>query len=267
VSIRISKTVILILFFVFIPFTGNFAAEEAPSETEIFPPDLFSELEYRMLGPSRGGRVTALAGHRSQPSTFYLGACGGGVWKTTNNGATWSPVSDGYFATGSIGAIRVADSDPNVVYVATGSDGLRSNVIIGKGVYKSTDAGKTWVHLGLEKTGNSGAVLIHPDNPDLVYVAAIGNPFGPNPERGVYRSRDGGQTWENVLFVSDKTGAVDLEFAPDNPATVYASMWRAERKPWTIISGGMEGGVYRSKDGGDTPKRPSWKERPRCFGR
>jgi hypothetical protein len=146
----------------------------------------------------------------------------------------------------------VADSDPNVVYVATGSDGIRSNVIIGKGVYKSTDAGKTWVHLGLEKTGNSGAVLIHPDNPDLVYVAAMGNPFAPNSERGVYRSKDGGQTWENVLFVSDKTGAVDLEFAPDNPATVYASMWRAERKPWTIISGGMEGGVYRSKDGGDT---------------
>ncbi len=251
-SIRIAKTVILILVFVSISFAGNFTAEEDPSEIEIYSPDLFNELKYRMVGPSRGGRVTALAGHRSQPSTFYLGACGGGVWKTTDNGITWRNVSDGYFATGSIGAIRVADSDPNVVYVATGSDGLRSNVIIGKGVYKSTDAGKTWAHLGLEKTGNSGAVLIHPDNPNLVYVAAIGNPFAPNPERGVYRSRDGGRTWENVLFISDKTGAVDLEFAPDNPATVYASMWRAERKPWTIISGGMEGGVYRSTDEGDT---------------
>jgi photosystem II stability/assembly factor-like uncharacterized protein len=252
VNIRIAKTVILILFFVSMSFAGNFTAEEDPSENEIYSPDLFNELEYRMVGPSRGGRVTAVAGHRSQPSTFYLGACGGGVWKTTDYGITWRNVSDGYFATGSIGAIRVADSDPNVVYVATGSDGLRSNVIIGKGVYKSTDAGKTWAHLGLEKTGNSGAVLIHPDNPNLVYVAAIGNPFAPNPERGVYRSRDGGRTWENVLFISDKTGAVDLEFAPDNPATVYASMWRAERKPWTIISGGREGGVYKSTDEGDT---------------
>ncbi|MGD8536490.1 MAG: hypothetical protein PVF66_11630 [Candidatus Aminicenantes bacterium] len=251
-SIRIGKTAILILFFVSIPFAGNFTAEEDPSDYEVCSPNLFKELKYRMVGPSRGGRVTAVAGHLSQPSTFYMGACGGGVWKTTDYGITWHNISDGYFATGSIGAIRVADSDPNVVYVATGSDGLRSNVIIGKGVYKSTDAGRTWAHLGLEKTGNSGAVLIHPDNPDLVYVAAIGNPFAPNPERGVYRSKDGGQTWENVLFVSEKTGAVDLEFAPDNPATIYASMWRAERKPWTIISGGMEGGVYRSTDEGDT---------------
>ena len=215
--------------------------------------DLFAGLEYRMVGPSRGGRATAVAGHRAQPSTFYLGATGGGVWKTTDYGQSWYPISDGYFATGSIGAIRVAYSDPNIVYVSTGSDGLRSNVIIGKGVYKSTDAGKTWKHIGLENTGNSGAVLIHPENPDLVYVAAIGNPFVQNPERGVYRTRDGGDSWELVLFVSDKTGAVDLEFAPDNPDEIYASMWRAERKPWTIISGDeSESGVYKSSDGGDT---------------
>ena len=180
-----------------------------------------------------------------------MGASGGGVWKTTDYGHTWHPISDGYFATGSIGAIRVAESDPNIVYVATGSDGIRSNVIIGKGVYKSDDAGKTWTHIGLEKTGNSGALLIHPRNPDLVYLAAIGNPFGANPERGVYRSKDGGESWEKVLFVSEKTGAVDLEFAPDNPDEIYATMWRAERKPWTIISGGDEGGVYKSTDGGD----------------
>jgi photosystem II stability/assembly factor-like uncharacterized protein len=230
---------------------GDLGAHQDRSKHMHFSEELFKELEYRMVGPSRGGRVTAVAGHREQPSTFYMGACGGGVWKTTNYGLTWTCVSDGFFATGSIGAIRVADSDPDIVYVATGSDGLRSNVIIGKGVYKSTDAGKTWILCGLEKTGNSGAVLIHPEDPDLVYVAAIGNPFAPNPERGVYRSKDSGSTWEKVLFISDETGAVDLEFAPDDPQTIYASMWRTERKPWTIISGGMEGGVYKSADGGD----------------
>ncbi|MFQ5789225.1 MAG: WD40/YVTN/BNR-like repeat-containing protein [Acidobacteriota bacterium] len=203
------------------------------------------------MGPSRGGRVTAVAGHRAQPSTFYMGATGGGVWKTTNYGRAWHNVSDGYFSTGSIGAIRVAESDPNIVYVGTGSDGLRSNVIIGKGVYRSGDGGKTWEHVGLTKVGNIGAVLIHPRNPDLVYVAAIGNPFAPNPERGVYRTEDGGKSWERVLFLSERTGAVDLEFAPDSPEEIYATMWRAERKPWTIISGGEEGGVYKSTDRGD----------------
>ncbi len=229
------------------PSSGSPGAQAGVAE------EMFAGIVYRMVGPSRGGRATAVAGHRDQPSTFYQGATGGGVWKTTDYGYTWYPISDGYFATGSIGAIRVADSDPNIVYVSTGSDGLRSNVIIGKGVYKSTDAGETWNHVGLEDSGNSGAVLIHPDNPDLVYVAAIGNPFAPNPERGVYRTRDGGASWELVLFVSDKTGAVDLEFAPDNPDEIYASMWRAERKPWTIISGDeSESGVYKSEDGGDT---------------
>ncbi len=213
---------------------------------------LFGGLRYRPVGPARGGRVTAVAGHRSQLSTFYMGATGGGVWKTTDYGHTWHNISDGYFSTGSIGGIRVAESDPRIVYVATGSDGLRSNVIIGKGVYKSTDAGETWTHVGLEDTGNTGALLIHPDNADVVYVAAIGNPFKPTPERGVYRSLDGGGSWEKVLFVSDSTGAVDLEFAPDDPATIYATTWRGERKPWTIISGGLEGGVYKSTDGGDS---------------
>ena len=228
------------------------APAHAQNGSEGFADELFGSLRYRPVGPARGGRVTAVAGHRGQPSTFYMGATGGGVWKTTDYGHVWRNVSDGYFATGSIGAVRVAESDPNIVYVATGSDGMRSNVIIGTGVYKSTDAGATWRHMGLERTGTTGAVLIHPENPDLVYVAAIGNPFAPNPERGVYRSRDGGANWENVLFVSDSTGAVDLEFAPDDPGTIYASMWRGERKPWTIISGALEGGVYRSTDDGDS---------------
>ncbi len=237
-----------ILLAVFATTPASFAQPDDPP----VDPELFSELSYRTVGPSRGGRVTAVAGHRAQPSTFYMGASGGGVWKTTDYGTSWHNVSDGFFATGSIGAIRVADSDAGVVYVGTGSDGLRSNVIIGKGVYRSDDAGGTWSHVGLEKVGNIGAVVIHPEDPQLVYVAAIGNPFAANPERGVYRTRDGGGSWERVLFVSEKTGAVDLELAPDNPDEIYATMWRAERKPWTIISGGYEGGVYKSADGGDT---------------
>ena len=219
------------------------------------PEAMLAGLRYHMVGPSRGGRVTAVAGHRAQPGLFYMGASGGGVWKTTNYGQDWFPVSDGYFATGSIGAIAVAESNPEVVYVSTGSDGLRSNVIIGKGVYKSIDTGATWTHIGLAETGNTGAVLVHPQNPDIVYVAAIGNPFASNPERGVYRSRDAGASWEHVLFVSDKTGAVDLEFAPGRPDIIYASTWETERKPWTILSGGMEGGVFKSEDGGDSWRR------------
>jgi photosystem II stability/assembly factor-like uncharacterized protein len=228
------------------------AAAGDAAQTNGYDPALFAGLRYRMVGPSRGGRVTAVAGHRARRSTFFMGASGGGVWKTTDYGHSWHNVSDGYFATGSIGAIRVADSDPDVVWVGTGSDGLRSNVIIGKGVYRSDDGGTTWRHVGLEAVGNIGALLVHPEDPDRVWVAAIGNPFAPNPERGVFRTADGGETWERVLFVSERTGAVDLEVAPDDPTLIYATLWRAERKPWTIISGGREGGVYRSRDGGET---------------
>ncbi|MFP4293197.1 MAG: WD40/YVTN/BNR-like repeat-containing protein [Cyclobacteriaceae bacterium] len=217
---------------------------------------MYESLTYRNVGPSRGGRVTAVAGVTSQPSTFYMGSTGGGVWKTEDFGQHWENISDGYFASPSIGAISVYQEDPRIIYVGTGSDGLRSNVIAGKGMYKSTDAGESWQHIGLTEAGLIGAVLIHPEDPELVYVAAIGQPFQPNKERGVYRSKDGGKNWEQVLYLSDTVGAVDLEFAPDNPELIYASMWRAERKPWTIISGGMQsGGIYKSADGGDTWKK------------
>ncbi len=219
---------------------------------QVYSSDLFAGLSYRMVGPSRGGRVTAVAGHADDPATFYMGATGGGVWKTTDYGQSWHNISDGYFQTASVGSIRVADSDPDIVYVGTGSDGIRSNVITGRGVYKSTDGGETWSFVGLREVGQIGAVLIHPTNPDVVYAAAIGDAFRPTPDRGVYRTTDGGATWEKVLFVSDSTGAVDLEFAPDDPTQIYACMWRGERKPWTIISGAMEGGVYKSTDAGDT---------------
>ncbi|HKK74734.1 MAG TPA: hypothetical protein VJ953_06670 [Saprospiraceae bacterium] len=209
-------------------------------------------LEYRHVGPTRGGRVTAVTGVASQPNVFYMGATGGGVWKTEDYGTSWYNVSDGYFTTPSIGDLNVAQNDPNIVYVGTGSDGLRSNVIAGKGVYKSVDAGKSWKHIGLEKVGQIGAVEIHPDNHNVVFVAAIGNAFAPNEERGVYRTKNGGQSWEKVLYISDTTGAADLEFMPSNPDIVYATVWRGERKPWTIISGGKENGIYKSVDGGDT---------------
>jgi photosystem II stability/assembly factor-like uncharacterized protein len=212
-------------------------------------------LRYRMIGPARGGRVTTVTGVPQEPLTFYMGSTGGGVWKTINAGQSWTNVSDGYFEAASMGSIDVADSDPNVIYAGTGSDGIRSNVSIGKGIYKSIDAGKTWSHVGLRDVGQIGAVVIHPTNPEVVYVAAIGNPFKPNPDRGVYRTRDGGRTWQKVLYVSDSTGAVDLELEPGNPSVVYAAMWRAERKPWTIISGSREGGIYKSTDGGDTWNR------------
>ena len=183
-----------------------------------------------------------------------MGATGGGVWKTSNYGVSWENLSNGYFETGSIGSIDVADTNPDIIYVGTGSDGIRSNVIIGRGIYKSIDGGESWQHIGLRDAGQIGSVVIHPTNPQVVYVAALGNPFGPNSQRGVFKSIDGGSTWEHVLFVSEKTGAVDIELAPGNPDVVYAALWRAERKPWTIISGddGTENGVYVSRDAGET---------------
>ena len=222
-------------------------------------PDFLSGFDYRTVGPSRGGRVTAVAGHRSHPYTFYMGSTGGGVWKTTDYGNTWRNISDGFIEKSpAIGAIRVADSDPSVIWVATGSDGIRSNIIIGKGVYRSDDAGRTWRHVGLEKAGQIGRMAIHPTNPDIAYAAAIGSPFGPNPERGVFKTIDGGRSWEKVLFIADTVGVYGLIMEPGNPDVLYASAWRAERKPWTIISGmQLSGGagIYKSTDAGRTWSR------------
>ncbi|WP_047245332.1 WD40/YVTN/BNR-like repeat-containing protein [Maribacter thermophilus] len=212
----------------------------------------FSAFQYRTIGPSRGGRVTTVTGTPLLPGTFYLGASGGGVWKTDDYGTTWNNVSDGFFDTPSIGAIEIAHNDPNIVYVGTGSDGLRSNIISGKGVYKSIDGGKTWQHIGLENAGQIGAVEIDPTDHNIVWVAAIGNAFKPNEERGIYKTTDGGVSWKKVLHISDKTGFADLELLPSNPNIVYAAAWKAQRTPWTIISGGEnhEGGIYKSVNGG-----------------
>ncbi len=212
----------------------------------------FESFQYRCVGPSRGGRVTTVAGTPVAPATFYLGATGGGVWKSEDYGTSWNNVSDGFFATPSIGAIAVAVNDANIVYVGTGSDGIRSNVIAGKGMYKSINAGKTWQHIGLDKTNHIGAVEIDPANHNIVWVAAIGNAFKPNEERGVFKTTDGGKTWNKVLFISDKVGVVDIELLPGNPNVAYAAAWKVDRKPWSIISGGTteEGGIYKTVDGG-----------------
>ncbi|MBN8712660.1 MAG: hypothetical protein J0H50_01625 [Xanthomonadales bacterium] len=229
-----------------LPLTAPAAAQGMPDF-----PGAHADLHYRMVGPARGGRVTTVTGVPSQPRTFYMGVASGGLWKTTDAGASWVPISDGQIPVGSMGSVDVSLSNPDIVYVGTGSEGIRSNVSTGRGVYKSTDAGATWQFVGLRDAGQIGAVRIDPTNPDIVYVAAVGNAFTDNAERGVFRTRDGGKTWTKVLFVSDSVGSSDLELQPGNPNVIYAGMWHGQRKPWTIISGSKDGGLYKSTDGGD----------------
>jgi len=211
----------------------------------------FNGMRYRLVGPSRGGRVTTVTGVASQPKTFYMGVASGGLFRTTDSGVTWTPITDGKVPLGSIGCVAVAESDPKVIYLGTGSDGVRSNVSTGRGMYKSTDGGETWRFIGLYNAGQIGAVRIHPTNPNIVWIAATGDIFKANSERGVFKTTDGGQTWRKVLFISDSVGAMDVELQPGNPDVVYAWMSRLERKPWTIISGSREGGFFKSTDSGE----------------
>ncbi len=225
----------------------------------VLDPATYQDLRWRSIGPHRGGRSTAAVGVRTQPNIFYMGATGGGVWKTENYGASWTPITDGQIPTGSIGSIDVADSNPNVIYVGTGSEAIRSNVILGRGVFKSTDAGRTWQYAGLKEVGQIGQLKVDPRNPDVVFVASIGNPFAWGADRGVYRTKDGGKTWQKVLFINDQTGVVSVAINWRNPNEIYAGAWRGQRQPWTIISGGpaAEGGVYKTTDGGDHWSRAS----------
>ena len=208
--------------------------------------------QFRCIGPFRGGRVVAVAGDRRDPNTFYFGAVCGGIWKTTDAGQYWQNISDGYLTSPSIGALEVAPADPNIIYAGTGESTIRIDVSIGDGVYKSTDAGRSWQHIGLRDTRQIGKIRTHPQNADLVYVAALGHAFGRNEERGVFRSKDGGANWERVLHVSDKAGAVDITIDQNNPRVIYASIWEAYRNFWQISSGGEDSGIWRSMDGGDT---------------
>ena len=212
----------------------------------------FKSLRWRLVGPFRGGRVDAVAGDPTKPLVFYFGAANGGVWKTTNAGANWDNITDGRSDISSVGALTVAPSDPNVIYVGTGESQLREDLTFGTGVYRSTDGGDTWQHLGLAETHQVATIRVHPTNPDIAYVAAIGHAFGPNPERGVFRTLDGGKSWKKILFLNDSTGATDLSIDPTNPRILFASMWKFQRSPWGMEAGGGRSGLWKSTDGGDT---------------
>lgn len=217
-------------------------------------PDLYKVMKWRLVGPFRGGRVLAVSGVPGHPEVFYFGAAAGGVWKTSDRGASWSPLFDDQ-AVSSIGALAVAPSDPNVIYVGTGESCIRGDISYGDGVYKSLDGGKTWKNVGLRDTRHIGRILVSPKDPNTVFVAALGHAFGPNAERGVFRTTDGGATWQKVLFKDDHTGAIDLAFAGENSNVLYASLWQANRTPWTLNSGGPGSGIYKSTDAGSTWKQ------------
>lgn len=228
---------------------------------------LYSGLKWRNIGPFRGGRSVASTGVVGQPMTYYMGTTGGGIWKTVDDGITWKNISDGQLSTGTVGAIAVAESNPNLVIVGMGEHAARGVMTsMGDGVYKSTDAGKTWKHVGLDETRHISDVVIHPTNPDMLFIAAQGAQYGPSQQRGVYRSLNGGETWERVLFVDEHTGASSLTLDMNNPLILYAAMWQHRRYPWTMESGGKTSGIYKSTDGGSTWKRLE-KGLPKEFGK
>ncbi len=230
----------------------NLGASAAPAGPEDLN-TVFKPVQWRSIGPFRGGRSNASTGVVGDPKTYYTGTTGGGLWKTDNMGISWRNVSDGYFKTGSVGAVAVAESDPNVVYVGMGEHAVRGVMTHhGDGVYRSTDAGKTWKRIGLELTQHISRIVVHPKNPDIVYVAAQGALYSPSPQRGIFKSTDGGATWKNVLFVNDKTGASELSMDATNPRILYAAMWEHGRLPWKVISGGPGSGLYKSTDSGET---------------
>ena len=212
---------------------------------------LYDTLQWRNIGPFRGGRSCAVTSVVGQPNLFYFGSTGGGVWKTSDGGRSWDNISDGYFG-GSIGAIEVSKSDQNVLYVGGGEKTVRGNVSIGYGIWKSEDAGKTWQQKGLKKSRHIARVRVHPSNHNIVFAASMGNLFKPNKQRGVYKSVDGGDSWQQVLFVNDSVGAVDLVIDPSNPRILYATTWRIQRTPYSLFSGGQGCGIWKSSDSGET---------------
>src|SRR5580698_10942041 len=215
------------------------------------PVDRLAEMKYRLVGPFRAGRTVAVDGIPAQPNVFFMAATNGGVWKTTDFGHTWNPIFDGQ-PTGSIGSIAVAPSDPNIIYVGSGEGLQRPDLSVGDGIYKSTEAGKTWTHLGLRNGQQIPQIVIDPRNPNRLFVAVLGHPYGPNEERGIFRSTDGGQTFEKVLYKDENTGGNDVELDPSNPNIIYACLWEARQGPWENGAwGGTGGGIFKSTDGGD----------------
>ena len=242
---------LMVLLIMAIPSYGQHQVKKAAGN--LFNPGLFENLAFRNIGPFRGGRSVAVSGVPGDPLIYYMGSAGGGLWKTNDAGLCWENISDGFFTTGSVGAIAVASSDPNILFVGMGEHPVRGVMTShGDGVYKSTDGGKTWVHLGLSRSRHIAAIRIHPQNPDLVFVAVQGAVYGPSSDRGIYKSTDGGRNWSKVLYINETTGACDLSLDINNPRVLYAGMWDHERKPWTIRSGGAGSGIYRSTDGGES---------------
>ncbi|HTE23186.1 WD40/YVTN/BNR-like repeat-containing protein [Flavitalea sp.] len=232
--------------------------------------DIMKSMQWRLIGPFRGGRSVSVTGHPTDKMTFYMGTTGGGVWKTTDGGESWKNISDGFFKMGSVGAIEVSKSNPDIVYVGMGEHTLRGNTSHGDGVYKSTDGGKTWSYMGLKDTYHIGRLIIHPTNPDTVYVAAIGHAFGPNEDRGVFRTSDGGKTWKKILYKNPNAGAIDLTMDPTNPRIIYASTFEFRRFEWGVRSSGPGAGIHKTLDGGETwtditlnPGLPTGKNRGR----
>ncbi len=236
--------------------TAKESSQNATAESDSGKPGdkLFTGMKYRMIGPFRGGRSLTAAGIPGDPTTYYFGATGGGVWKSTDGAMTWSPIFDKE-GSGDIGSLAVANSDHNTIYVGTGEACIRGNIAQGDGVYKSLDGGKTWKNVGLHDTRAIGKVIINPNNPDIVFVAALGHPYGPNTERGIFRTTDGGKSWEKVLYKDENTGGIDIAFDPHNPHILFAALWQARRTSWSLSSGGAGSGIYRSNDGGTTWKR------------
>jgi len=230
----------------------SFSSVPAAAAQETWGDAFFRTMEWRNVGPLRGGRSQAVAGHPAQRDVYYFGATGGGLWKTVDGGLSWDPVTDGQVTSSSVGAVDVAPTNPSVVWIGMGETELRGSITQGDGVYRSTDAGETWEHMGLEETQAVARVRIHPDDENTVYVAALGHPYGPNPERGVFRTTDAGETWEKILFVSDSAGAVDLILDPSDPETIYASTWQVYRKAWKMWGGGPHSALWKSTDGGET---------------
>ena len=253
VATALGSTLALLTLFVLLAARPPAAAAQGAEPA--YDPEVFSGLEFRHLGPFRGGRSTAVTGVPGKPNTWYMGSTGGGLWRSEDNGETWTNVSDGFFEVAPVGAVAVAPSDASVIYVGTGSACIRGNVSTGRGVYRSTDGGETWSFVGLPEAGQIGRIEVHPDDPDVAWLAALGHPFGENDQRGVFRTTDGGDSWEKVLFLNDSTGVADLAMNPENPQELYAAAWSGERKPWEIRSGTRwedGAGLWKSTDGGDS---------------
>ncbi|MUP44668.1 glycosyl hydrolase [Gramella sp. BOM4] len=236
----------------------NLSSQESQNKGEPKPDDIFNEYGWRNIGPFRGGRSVAVSGVVGRPGTYYMGSTGGGVWKTTNDGQSWSNISDGFFNTGTIGAIGVSESDPNVIYVGTGEHAARGVMTsMGDGMYRSVDAGKSWEHTGLEESRHISDVLVHPQDPDVVFVSVQGAQYAPSEQRGIFKTVDGGKTWKKVLYVNEDTGASGLSMDMTNPRILYAAMWDHRRYPWKMVSGGEGSGLYKSVDAGDTWEKMS----------